>query len=206
MSNENTKEIWKDVVGYEGLYQVSSLGRIKSLDRKIKCRNNYERIVVGKIKIPFKKKEGYLTIKLYKSNKLKSFYVHRLVAQAFIDNPHCKKTVNHINEIKTDNRIENLEWATYSENLSYNNLRERMSKTKKEKGVLVKENNPNWKDIEYYETTPVERGSFLKCCIKNKGWSLEEFTEVWKGDKNSIGAKKFYYIHKSRAFKENVVK
>ena len=189
-------EIWKDIKGYEGYYQVSDLGRIKSLGKHIKCRNDFKRFVEEKIRKCLKKSNGYLAISLYKEKKVKTYYVHRIVAETFIENTNNEPTVNHINEIKTDNRAKNLEWMSYSENLNYNNLRERMSLTKKKSGIMAKENNPSYKNKEHYSKIPVERGSFKKCC-KNKGWLIEEFSEVWKGNKNKRGTKKYYYIHES---------
>ena len=101
-------EIWKDVNGYEGDYQVSSLGRVKSFK-------------YGKEKIlkPGKGSRGYLTVSLSKNKKGKTIKVHRLVALAFIKNPQGKRTVNHINGVKADNRLSNLEWATDSENIKH---------------------------------------------------------------------------------------
>ena len=110
------KEIWKDIPGYENIYQISNLGRIKSLDRIIICKNkkNIKRGKILKVEIV---NNGYERIQLHKNNKCKRYKMHRLVAQAFISNPEKKPYVNHKNGIKNDNRVINLEWCTQSENI-----------------------------------------------------------------------------------------
>lgn len=109
-------EIWKDIKGYEGLYQVSNLGNIRGIDRVIGYRKNRTRKWVGEIKKPTIRKNGYLKITLYKDGKGKTREVQRIVAETFIDNPKNVQQVNHINGIKTDNKVENLEWVTPREN------------------------------------------------------------------------------------------
>ena len=104
--NNKHNEIWKDVVGYEGLYEVSNLGRIRRGER---------------IKKPHIDHGGYLTVQLSKHSKMKCLKVHRIVALAFIQNPENKRTVNHIDGNKQNNCVENLEWATHSENISHAN-------------------------------------------------------------------------------------
>lgn len=104
-------EVWKDIKGYEGKYQVSNLGRIKSFD--------FDKFHKGRILKPSYCTSGYLKVHLRKNKKSKQFMIHRIVASEFIDNAENKKTVNHINGIKTDNRVENLEWCSYSENLKH---------------------------------------------------------------------------------------
>lgn len=106
-------EIWKDVIGYEGIYQVSNLGRVKRIG---KYRNQVKEWDSNKILKPGKKNNGYMYCQLSKDNKTSPKMVHRLVAEAFIENPDNKKTVNHIDGNKANNTVENLEWNTYSEN------------------------------------------------------------------------------------------
>lgn len=99
-------ETYKDIKGYEGLYQVSNLGNVKSLRRNI-------------IKKPSINSRGYISINLSVNKVIKSMTIHRLVALHFISNPENKREVNHKNGIKTDNKVENLEWTTSSENVQH---------------------------------------------------------------------------------------
>ena len=106
------EEIWKDIKGYEGIYQISNFGRVKSLiypKEKIMNIYNFRR--------DEEKGKGYWRVRLIKNSSYKYFFVHRLVAEAFIPNPNNYATVNHINGIKTDNRIDNLEWCSLKENI-----------------------------------------------------------------------------------------
>ena len=99
------QEIWKDIKEFNGKYSASNLGAVK---------NNFTR----KILKPMKNHNGYLVIHLWNGNKT-SFRIHRIIAEMFIPNPENKKTVNHKNGVKTDNRAENLEWSTSSENIKH---------------------------------------------------------------------------------------
>lgn len=106
------EEIWKDIKGYEGRYQISNFGRVKSLIyHKEKIMNIYNFRRDGE------KGKGYWRVRLIKNSSYKYFFVHRLVAEAFIPNSNNYTTVNHINGIKTDNRVENLEWCSLKENI-----------------------------------------------------------------------------------------
>lgn len=112
-------EMWKNIIGYPD-YQISNLGNVKSLGFNYFGKNNKKCVSNPKIlKLFLNKKNNYLGIRLRNNKILKSFTIHRLVAFAFIPNPENKRTVNHINGIRTDNRVLNLEWNTYSENISH---------------------------------------------------------------------------------------
>lgn len=181
MINNFDNEIWKDVVGFEGLYQVSNLGRIKVV-RKDRYFNH--------IKSQRLDKYGYKVVRLSKDGKENYFLVHRLVGKVFIpnDDPINKFQINHRNEIKTDNRAENLEWCTNEYNFNYNNnscskrsIEEREKKridgilrTKKSRKVL--QINPITNEIinEYLSLTDVKNktgyssGTVYTACNDNR--------------------------------------
>ena len=108
-------EIWKPVKGFEGLYEVSNLGNVRSVDRHLMLGNKYC-LVKGKPRKPYLTPKGYLMATLSKNNKGKNYLVHRLVAEAFIANPNDLPFIDHINTIRDDNRVENLRWCSYKEN------------------------------------------------------------------------------------------
>ena len=123
-------EVWKDIEGYEGLYQVSNLGRVKSLDRYIRYKNGVMHFYKGDL-MPQRKRrkdQNYLSVNLHKNDVLTSCAVHRLVAKAFIPNPENKPQINHIDENPENNCAENLEWVTAYENMHHNKLIENINK------------------------------------------------------------------------------
>ena len=120
-------EEWRDVAGYEGLYQVSDQGRVKSLERKVP-NGDREQTVKERFLKPRIDRDGYLRLNLCAGGKPRVFFVHRLVCEAFHDNPENKLDVNHINENKTDNRACNLEWSTRRENCNHGSRNERVAK------------------------------------------------------------------------------
>lgn len=110
------EEIWKDIQNYEGYYQISNLGNVKSLHYGSKVNNpNWDKLPSHLLKQKVST-SGYLRVELYKQKSRKCFYVHRLVASMFIPNPLNKPEVNHIDGNKLNNCVDNLEWTTISEN------------------------------------------------------------------------------------------
>ena len=182
------EEIWKDIKGYEGLYQVSNLGRVRSLDRYV---GNY--LFKGKIMKENLNSRGYLRLHLSMNNKQKEHKIHKLVAEAFIDNPDKLTEVNHINGIKTDNKVSNLEWCTHKENMlhAFYNLKHQaiVSKNTRRKNSENRQKKvANYaikiEKIEVYdsieqaaENNNICRSSIGKCC---QGKQKQAGGFVWK--------------------------
>ena len=168
-------EIWKDISGYEGLYQVSNLGRVKSLD--------YNHTGREKIMKPSVDKNGYLYVCFRKNGVKKWYKLHRLVAQAFISNPNNYPQVNHKDENPFNNFVNNLEWCDAKYNINYGTRTERVAE-KKSKQVLQIDKNTNKLIAEFPSLTEVERqfgiskSSISKCC---------------KGKLNTAGKYKWQY-------------
>ena len=112
-------EIWKAVKGYEGLYEVSNIGTVRSVDRMVKHSKGGFRLYKGSILTPTLNADGYETVHLSKFNVSGTKRVNRLVAEAFIPNPNNLPTVNHKDENKLNNSVENLEWMSVSDNVKY---------------------------------------------------------------------------------------
>lgn len=166
-------EIWKDIPGYEGLYQVSNFGNVKSLRSKKLLKNTPQNT-------------GYLKVTLYKNGNFKKHSVHRLVAEIFIDNPDKKRTVNHINGIKYDNRVENLEWATHAENEIHaykTGLKVGKNHKNNKKSIPVAQYDKNMNLIKIYPSiNEAGREGFraeeiCKCC---KGRNKTSGGYIWK--------------------------
>jgi len=133
------KEVWKDIKNFEGHYQISNLGRIKSIKSNLIMKQNLKR-------------NGYLNIKLCKNNKEYYLSVHRIVAENFINNPDNKPQVNHINKIKSDNRLENLEWVTISENMIHSSLTQKKGVRSNNRNYIIENlDNEVWKRIKGHD-------------------------------------------------------
>lgn len=131
------KEIWRPVVGYECLYKVSNKGGVKSIDRyENNAHKNGLRFRKGKILKQMTNKKGYPYVHLCMGSKSVSKRIHRLVAEAFLPNPNNYPIVNHKDENKQNNCVENLEWCNNRYNCNYGTSINRMLKTKKERGII----------------------------------------------------------------------
>ena len=167
-------EIWKDIKGYEGLYQVSNMGRIKSL--------NYRRTGKEGIMTPSKNNDGYLIICLYKNKKTKTFLVHRLVAKHFLPNNNNLPEVNHIIddfEHRSDNRVENLEWCTREYNNNYGN------RTKKHSENIKRYKNPKAKKVKCITTNEIF--NCMKDAEEKYNVAYQSISSCCKGKLKSAG-------------------
>jgi len=108
-----------DVPGWEGLYEINKMGQVKSADRYIKVNGVFEKYDIGKIVSHTQSRTRYLKTLFYRNNVRKFYMVHRIVAIVFIENPHSKKCVNHIDGNPHNNHISNLEWCTHAENIQH---------------------------------------------------------------------------------------
>ena len=151
-------EIWKSIADYEGLYEVSSLGRVKSLK-------------FGKEKIlkPQKDGSGYLQVQLWRNGKMKAFKVHRLVAEAFLPNPLGLPEINHKDEVKTNNIVSNLEWASRWDNMHYGTLYERTTAARSKAVEASKFSDFREIELSFNSTAEAGRngyssGNVSSCC------------------------------------------
>ena len=180
------KEIWKDIKGFEGLYGVSNLGRVKSLERFRKGKNGSLVGIKEKILNPQINHNGYYRVGLCKNSKIRFYMVHRLVWIAFNGQIPEGYEVNHINEVKSNNRLSNLNLMTRKENINWGTGIERMTKKlingKCSKVVLQFDLNDNFIK-EYASAHQVERelgfanGNIKKCC---KGKYKQAYGYKWK--------------------------
>lgn len=166
------KEIWKDIDGYNGLYQVSNLGNVKSVERFRKSKNNSIAPVQERLLKCKTDKDGYLEYTLSKDGKMKSYKAHRLVAMAFIPNPNKSPVINHKNKLKNDNRVENLEWCTVQYNTEYSCAKPVLQFTKD--GKLVRK----WESAVIAEQELGINKVSIRFCCNGKYKTAGDF--IWK--------------------------
>ena len=175
------EEIWKDIKGFEGIYQASNLGRVKSLERFRKGKNGFLVSVKEKILKPRMLNSGYYIVQLYKNSIGKWYQVHRIVWEAFNGSISEGLQVNHINEVKTDNRLSNLNLMTPKENCNWGSRNER--RAKKQSKVVLQFTLDNILVKEYPSIKQVEREKgfahqhISACC---KGKYKQMYGYIWK--------------------------
>ena len=169
-------EEWKDIKGYEGLYQISNLGRVKSL-RYANKQAFYKR---EKLLKGANDKDGYLQVTLCKNNTKKTCRIHKLVAESFLDNPYNYSCINHKDENKQNNNYKNLEYCTIKYNNNYNEMPIRRGMKKRKPIVQLL----NSKIIKVWESSTIaseelniSRGNIISC-LKNKRKTAGGY--VWK--------------------------
>lgn len=189
----NDLEIWKDIQGYDGLYQVSNLGRVRSYDREVKCRGNSKRIIKGKILSPSRHgkvcKDGsyYLHVGLTDFNKTTKYItIHRLVALAFCpnSNPELYTEVNHIDENKHNNQANNLEWCSRAENNHHSLITETLNESKKKSVLQLTTSGEIIKEFSGVREAARELGlkthKHISECCNGKAKTAGGFCWKWK--------------------------
>jgi hypothetical protein len=167
-------EVWKDIIGYDGLYQVSNFGNVRSLDRLIDGRNGRFYMRKGSNLSTNTSGNNYVHVLLRINNKSKPFSVHRLVASHFIDNADNLPEVNHKDEIRKNNHVDNLEWCTRKYNVNYGT------------GIERRKNNTNYKEIAELKCKKVLQFDFLGNFIK--AWrSISDASKGSGCSRESIG-------------------
>lgn len=185
---DKLQEEWRDIAGFEGCYQVSNIGRVRSLTRTIlvKLSNGkvYPRISTGRILRQKKDKDGYLLVGL---GKLFTRKVHRLVAESFIENPNKFPIINHKDEDKTNNNVGNLEWCTIEYNNNYGTFRDKSAKAH-QKAVIQLDKNGNviswYSSLMDAEEALKIKGASTPICRCCKGKIKQAYGFKWKYDKN----------------------
>lgn len=178
------EEIWKPVENYLGLYEVSNMGNVRSLGRMKWNGKGYHKIP-EKILKPTNNGRGYLFVWLCKEGKRKMYKIHRLVAEAFLPNPSNLPILNHKNEIKTDNRAENLEWCSYSYNNNYGDRNKRVAE--KLSRAIIATNKVTKQTTEFPSIREASRQLGISAggicdCLKGKNKSIRGCTWHYVND------------------------
>lgn len=176
-------EIWKPIKDYEGLYEVSNYGRVRSLDHKVAISNGNYRTSRGKLMSLCKTSHGYLFVSLGRGNKRS---IHRLVANAFIENPYNLPCVNHKDEVKDNNHVENLEWCDKSYNALYGSCQDKLRKYK---------NVPVYM-IDKISMNIIQRFDSMKIAMQETGIGKEMISMVCRGIRKTAGGYIWKYAEK----------
>lgn len=186
------QEIWRDIDGFGGCYQVSNLGRLRSVDRTVKGnKSNYIRR--GKILSPKTHRNGYLCVVLCKDRKQKMYYIHRLVASAFIPNPDNLPQVNHKDEDKSNNRVENLEWCSAKYNTNYGSANDRRCESLKKRNNNYNIGIPKVRRKVLCVETGIIYNS-LKSVNIQLGLHRHRISQCCKGIRNTCGGYHWRFI------------
>lgn len=182
INNNAMEEIWKPIKGYEELYEVSNIGRVKGLRKYVDVgiNSHYRNEKILKQSLDGK---GYMMIWLYKDKNRKTMKVHRLVAEAFISNPEKKPQIDHINANKTDNRVCNLRWCTNKENCNNEHARKRNS----ENNTGVRNNKA--RRVRQYTLNGVfvREWGYINAVKKILGIGHSHISQCCSGKRNSAG-------------------
>ena len=181
-------EEWRPIEGYEGLYEVSSYGRVRSLDRYVKNGCSY-RLHKGKVLSLLKGEYGYLQVNLHCNGKMYKKYVHRLVAETFLPNPDNLPEVNHKDEDKSNNRVDNLEWCNRKYNLSYGTRLERYRNTMLENGYWTGLSKDEYIK-KYYEKNKESIKKYKKKYDQDNKESIKKYKKKYN--------QKYYQDHKDK--------
>lgn len=184
------KEEWKDIPGYQGIYMISNLGRVKSLERTLNYEpsesypNGRTRVLKEKILSPCRDKKGYLFVQLFINGNFRSKKVHRLVAEAFIPNPLNLEQVNHKDENKQNNKLSNLEWCTNIYNSNYGTGKYRKVLNKRIPVVQYTKENVLVREYESATAATKVLGVSQGCCRQIlqtcRGKFKTAFGYIWK--------------------------
>ena len=190
------QEIWKDIEGYEGLYQVSNLGRVRSVDRII-LRSSTPQFSKGKNISQQPLNSGYMVVSLWNKKKRKAFTVHRLVANAFLPLQQGKDEVDHINGIRTDNRVNNLRWCNRKENVNFPIARSKYLSSNKERieHIRMAKAKHSLKLVQLtLDGTIIKEWNSVKQASKSLGIQENNVYAVCIGKRKSTGGYKWKYI------------
>ena len=186
-------EIWKPISGYEGFYEVSNLGRIRSLERIVECSDGRKRKIKDRTLKGSSYSGGYSGVTLHKDGCAKFVNIHRIVAEAFVPNPLEKEEVNHKDENPSNNHASNLEWVTHKENINYSTRTERARKAIVEaQGRAVRQLSIDGELVAEYES--------LSAAGNATGTHVSNITKCAKGEYKTAGG--YIWKYKNETMEE----